>query len=171
MLNYKTRIKKMKKNKNNSNLKPSKKKSHPFWQFFWLTFLVVSLWYAWYSFYAPSNDITWADDIEYAQKLANSSDKNIMVFFTAEWCSPCRIMKREVFADNEVMKAINSKVVSVEINIDDPNTEKLVKQYNIGATPTTIFIDPQGKVIDYAVGKVDKSKFLEMLENQKGFSD
>lgn len=157
--------------KNNSNLKRAKKKSHPFWQFFWLTFLVVSLWYAWYSFYAPSNDITWTNDIESAQKLANNSNKNIMVFFTAEWCSPCRIMKRQVFADNEVMKAIDAKVVPVEINIDNQNAEALVKQYNIGATPTTIFIDPQGKVIDYAVGKVEKSKFLEMLENQKELSE
>jgi len=148
-------------------MKKSKKKIHPFWSFFWLTFLVLSLWYAWYSFYAPSNDITWTDNIESAQKLANNSGKNIMVFFTAEWCSPCRIMKRQVFADSEVKKAIDSKVVQVEINIDDPNAESLVKQYNIGATPTTIFINPEGKVIDYYVGKVGKTKFLEMLVNQK----
>jgi len=36
-------------------------------------------------------------------------------------------------------------------------------------TPTTIFIDPKGKVIDYAVGKVRKTKFLEMLKIKKGF--
>ena len=157
----------MKTNRNNSNLKQPKKKSHPFWQFFWLTFLVVSLWYAWYSFYAPSSDIVWEKNIESAQKLATNTNKNMMIFFTADWCSPCRIMKRQVFTDNEVMKAINSKVIPVEINIDDPNAEALVKQYNIGATPTTVFIDPKGNIIDYAVGKVGKSKFLEMLENQK----
>jgi thioredoxin 1 len=155
----------MKTNKNNSNLKQPKKKSHPFWQFFWLTFLVVSLWYAWYSFYAPSNDITWNNNIESARNLASNSDKNMMIFFTADWCSPCRIMKRQVFADNDVMKAMDAKIVPVEIDIDDPNNEELVKQYNIGATPTTIFINPQGKVMDYAVGKVDKTKFLEMLLN------
>lgn len=43
-----------------------------------------------------------------------------MIFFTADWCSPCRIMKRQVFADHEVMEAINSNVVPVEIDIDDP---------------------------------------------------
>ncbi|WOD43219.1 serine hydrolase [Hwangdonia lutea] len=153
----------MKNNKNNSNLKPSKKKSHPFWSFFWLTFLVISLWYAWYSFYAPSNNIAWINDIESAQKLANNSDKNIMIFFTGKWCSPCKIMKRQVFADTKVMKAINSNIVPIEIDIDDPNNKELVKHFNIGATPTTIFINPEGKVMDYAVGKVDKSNFLQML--------
>jgi protein disulfide-isomerase len=74
-------------------------------------------------------------------------------------------MKREVFADNEVMEAIDEKFVRVEINIDEPNSQALVKQYNIGATPTTIFIDPTGKVIDYAVGKIEKKRFLEMLSS------
>jgi thioredoxin 1 len=133
----------------------TKTKPHPFWRWFWLTFLVVSLGYAWYSFYVPSNDMVWTDTIVSAKKIASSSDKNIMVFFTGVWCSPCRIMKREVFGDKEVINVINAKVV---------------KQYNIGATPTTIFIDPKGNVIDYAVGKVGKTKFLEMLNNPKGFS-
>lgn len=149
--------------KNNLTLKRSKTKSHPFWSFFWLTFLVVSLWYAWYSFYVPSNNEIWSSDIELSKEIANNSNKNILVFFTGKWCSPCRIMKREVLTDSKVMKAIDDKFVRVEINIDDPNSEALVKQYNIGATPTTIFIDPKGNVIDYAVGKVDKSKFLDML--------
>ncbi|WP_417558626.1 thioredoxin family protein [Mesoflavibacter zeaxanthinifaciens] len=147
------------------DVKQSKKKSHSFWKFFWLTFLAVSLGYAWYSFYAPSNDITWIDNMESAQKLANNSDKKIMIFFTGTWCSPCKMMKRQVFADQEVNKAMDAKVVSIEINIDDSNSEALIKQYSIGATPTTIFIDNEGNVIDYAVGKVGKAKFLEMLLN------
>jgi protein disulfide-isomerase len=74
-------------------------------------------------------------------------------------------MKREVFADKEVMKAINSQVVPVMIDVDDPDAEELLKHYKVGGTPITIFTDPQGKVIDYAVGKIGKTKFLEMLEN------
>ncbi len=142
-----------------------KTKSHPFWRWFWLTFLVVSLMYAWYSFYVPSNDVAWSDNMISAQKLANDSEKNMLLFFTGDWCVPCRIMKREVFADKEVMKAINSQVVPVMIDVDDPDAAELVKLYNIGGTPITIFTDPQGKVLDYAVGKIGKTKFLEMLEN------
>jgi CubicO group peptidase (beta-lactamase class C family)/thioredoxin-related protein len=141
-----------------------KKKTHPFWSFFWLTFLVVSLWYAWYSFYAPANDIVWEKNVESAQKLATNTDKNIMIFFTADWCSPCRIMKRQVFADGEVIKAINSNVIPLEIDIDDPNNKELVKRYQAYATPTTIFIDSEGNVMDYAVGKVDKTTFLRLLD-------
>jgi len=149
----------------NSVKKNTKNKSHPFWRWFWLTFLVVSLAYAWYSFYAPSNDIKWANDITSVQKLTTDSGKNTLLFFTGRWCSPCRIMKREVFADNEVEKIINSQFIPVMIDIDNPNTKEIVKHYKVGATPTTIIIDSKGKVLDYKVGKIGKKKFLEMLSD------
>ncbi|MFB6319621.1 thioredoxin family protein [Saccharicrinis sp. FJH54] len=142
-----------------------KKKSHPFWRWFWLSFLVVSLAYAWYSFYVPSNDVAWAENMVSARKLAGESGKNMLLFFTGDWCVPCRIMKREVFADKQVMKAVNSQLVPVMINVDDATVKELVKHYQVGVTPVTIFTDPQGKVIDYAVGKIGKEQFLEMLKN------
>lgn len=145
--------------------KGAKTKSHSFWKWFWLTFLVVSLVYAWYSFYVPSNDIEWDNNITSVQNLTNNSGKNTLIFFTGKWCVPCRIMKREVFADKDVMKIINSQVIPVMIDIDDPNTEELVKHFKVGATPTTIIINPEGKVLDYAVGRIGKKKFIEMLRH------
>lgn len=150
---------------NNSFKKSAKTKFQRFWQFFWLTFLVVSLAYAWYSFYVPSNDVVWANDMDEAQVLAKDSNKNMMLFFTGEWCVPCRIVKREVFADNNVAKSINAKIVPVMIDVDDPNTKDIVKRYQAGVTPIIIFTDPRGEVLDYSVGKIEKIKFIEMLNN------
>ncbi|MCB0261967.1 MAG: thioredoxin family protein [Calditrichaeota bacterium] len=155
-------------NTSDTTSKAAKGKSHPFWQWFWLTFLVVSLGYAWYSFYVPSNDVVWADDIVSARQLATESGKNMMLFFTAEWCVPCRIMKREVFADQEAMTAINAKVVPVMISEDSPGADEVFSLYNVGGTPVTIFTDSQGNVLDYAVGRIGKTEFLEMLENLDG---
>lgn len=143
----------------------SKKKPHPFWRWFWLTFLVASLGYARYSFYVPSNEVDWAEDIAAARELASESGKPVMLFFTATWCVPCRIMKREVFADAEVMKAINEQVVPVMVYADSPGGEAAFSQYNVEGTPITIFTDPQGTVLDYAVGGIGKAGFIEMLGN------
>ena len=141
----------------------AKRKSHPFWRWFWLTFMVASLGYAWHSFYVPSNDVVWAEDITSAREVASESGKPVMLFFTATWCVPCRIMKREVFADAEVMKAINSQVVPVMVYADSPGGEAAFQQYNVEGTPITIFTDPQGTVLDYAVGGIGKEAFVEML--------
>ena len=141
----------------------SRSKPHPFWRWFWLSFLVGSLAYAWHSFYVPSNDVDWADDITSARKTAIESGKPMLMFFTAEWCVPCRIMKREVFADPEVMTKINANVIPVMIYEGEPGANEAFKQYNVKGTPITILTDSQGEVIDYAVGGIDKAEFLKLL--------
>lgn len=143
----------------------SKKSSHPFWKFFWLLFLVGSLAYAWYSFYVPKNNAGWVNDFNSATQLAQSSNKDLLLFFTGEWCVPCRIMKREIFADEAVMEAITSKTVPVMIDIDDPHNAEVVNQYDVRGTPVTLFTDSQDEVIDYAVGKLNKEEFLNLLES------
>ena len=106
----------------------------------------------------------------FGSNLKNDSNNHTLLFFTGEWCSPCRIMKREVFADKEVAKVINSQFTPVSIDIDDPNTKELVQYYKVNSTPTTLILDSEGKILDKAIGKIDKKEFLEILskfENHK----
>lgn len=146
---------------------PLKTKSQAIWKWFWLTFLMVSLTYAWYSFYVPSNHIKWDDTITTVQKITNNFDKNTILFFTGKWCVPCRIMKREVFADEEVESLINSQFTSVMIDMNNLKTKDIVNHYKVGATPTTIIVNSKGEVLDFAIGKIEKKRFLEILHNVK----
>ncbi len=141
-----------------------KSKSERFWKWFWLTFLVVSLAYAWYSFYAPSNGAAWTDNYTTAQKQAVESDKPLVIFFTGKWCSPCRIMKREVWADEQVMATINEGFIPVMIDVDDPNAAATMNRYSVGATPTTIITDSKENVLEYKQGRMSKADVLELLE-------
>lgn len=141
-----------------------RKGSRPFWRAFWLAFLAASLAYAWYSFYVPANDVAWAHDFDAARTLAAESDRPLLLFFTAEWCVPCRVMKREVFADREVMQAIHASVVPVMLQAGGPGTDAVFARYQVGGTPVTIFTDPAGTVLDYEVGRIGKTRFLEMLD-------
>lgn len=144
--------------------KTPKTKAKLFSQVFWLSFLVASLAYAWYSFYVPSNEVAWAKNITEAKEISSESNKNMLLFFTGDWCVPCKIMKREIFADHETMLAINAQVVPLEVNIDDASSKELVELYNIGATPILIFTDSKGEVLDYSVGKINKETFHAMLK-------
>ena len=74
-------------------------------------------------------------------------------------------MKRQVFADPNVEELINSKFRAILIDIDNPETKEIVSKYKAYATPTTIFLDSEGKVVRHIVGKIEKDKFLEMLLN------
>ena len=134
-----------------------------FWRWFWLTFLVVSLASAWYCYYVPSNSIVWAHDYATAQRQAVQSDKQIILFFTGQWCVPCRIMKRNVWADDLVAATVNAKFVPVMIYVDDPAAADALRRYNVGGPPKTIITDPDGKVLRQKAGGMSKAEFLGLL--------
>ncbi|MEM7245495.1 MAG: thioredoxin family protein [Acidobacteriota bacterium] len=139
-----------------------------FWPWFWRVFLVASLGYAWYSFYAPANDIAWAADAGSAQQQAARSGKTVMLFFTGKWCSPCQIMKRQVWADPEVAAVVNEHLVAVMVDVDEPAKAPIVSRYGIGATPVTLLTDPEGNALAWRVGKIGKAEFLDLLDERTG---
>ena len=134
------------------------------WRGFWLSFLVVSLAYAWYCFYTPPNRVSWSADYPEAQQQAVQSDKPMILFFTATWCVPCRIMKRTVWADEQVATEVNERFIPLMVYADDPDMDEVFSRYRVGATPTTIIMDPQGNVLEWVQGKIEKADFLNLLE-------
>lgn len=145
--------------------RPTRKPLFHFWRCFWLTFLVISLAYAWYSFYVPSNEIVWADNYALAQRQAADSGKPIILYFTGTWCVPCRIMKRQVWADEGVTALVNAQFIPVSIDVDNPSHTEIMARYKIGGPPVTIVTDPRGNVIDWRAGSISKSEFLELLDS------
>ena len=146
-----------------AELLPASGKLRRFWRGFWLTFLVVSLAYAGYCFYAPSNRIAWADNYPTAQQQAAESGKPIILFFTGTWCVPCRIMKREVWADGQVMATVNAAFVPVMIDVDDSSAAATLTRYGVGSTPNTIITDSEGNVLQQRRGGMSKADFLELV--------
>ena len=138
-------------------------KTHWLCIWFWRVTLVVSLSYAWYCFYVPSNSIVWADNYTSAQHQAAQSGKPIILFFTGKWCVPCKVMKRNVWADEQVTASVNAAFIPVMIDVDDPDNAAVLVRYNVGGTPITIVTDPNGNALQWRVGGIGKSEFLEFL--------
>ncbi len=134
-----------------------------FWRWFWLGTIPVSLGWVWHDFYVPSSHVTWAKDFASAQQHAARSGKPIIMFFTAKWCVPCRIMKRSVWADEQVEAVIKTGFAAVMIDLDDLNSADTVSRNRIGATPTTIVTDSQGNVLKRVEGGMSKAEFLRLL--------
>jgi len=144
---------------------PKRKPLLHFWRCFWLTFLAVSLAYAWHSFYVPPNDIAWAKDYTSAKRQAAISDKPIVLYFTSTWCVPCRIMKRQVWADKQVMELVNAAFVPVTIVVGDPENAEIMNAYKIEGTPVTMICDSRGSVVDWRAGGISKAEFLELVNS------
>jgi protein disulfide-isomerase len=140
------------------------------WRWFWRVTLVVSLAYAWYCFYVPSNNVAWAMNYAEAQEQAVKSGKLIVLFFTGKWCVPCRIMKRNVWADERVAAIVNTSYIAVTIDVGDPEAAAALSRYSVASTPKTIITDSQGNVLQQKDGGMSKADFLELLANSKSSS-
>lgn len=73
-------------------------------------------------------------------------------------------MKRQVWADSQVMAFVNERFIPVAIDVDSPENSDLVDQYKIGATPVTIVTNPVGDALDWKVGGISKTEFIELLK-------
>ncbi|TWU46757.1 thioredoxin family protein [Rubripirellula reticaptiva] len=134
------------------------------WRWFWRVTLVVSLGYAWHCFYVPKNGIAWVADYPSAKQVAVQSGKPMILFFTGEWCVPCRIMKRTVWADKEVASVVEARFIPLLIDVNEPGASlEALDRYKVLATPTTIIADAEGNILEQVQGSMSQSEFLAFL--------
>ena len=92
--------------------------------------------------FAQDGAIQWYKDLPQASASARKSDKPMMIEFWADWCTPCKVMETEVYADPRVATALRDKIIAVRIHFD--LQKDLVRQYNVEAIPNIVFTDSWG---------------------------
>jgi len=63
-----------------------------------------------------------------------------------------------------VTALVNAAFIPVTIDVDDPDAAATLSRYRVGMTPITIVTDPQGNVLQWKKGGMDKAEFIEWLE-------
>jgi thiol:disulfide interchange protein DsbD len=94
-------------------------------------------------------------------KHARAANKPVVIDFSADWCVPCREMRRTTFRDPAVIEAA-SHFVRLQADITDRNNRntQLALQYAIKGVPTTVFIDKHGRILKREVGYLNSRRFL-----------
>ncbi|HAC00417.1 MAG TPA: cytochrome C biogenesis protein, partial [Brevundimonas sp.] len=106
--------------------------------------------------------------LERAIKQAAARSRPAMIYFTADWCVICRQMDREVFADGQVVAALqNADLIKVDVTDNTPETRQLMETYRVVGPPTLIFLSPasQEPASTRLVGKTTVSKVLASLDS------
>lgn len=98
---------------------------------------------------------------------AKAQNKIVMLDFTANWCTSCKLMEHRTFSHPEVAKAL-SNFVTLRADVTDNDTvaKNLEKQYQVVAPPTLLFFDSTGKELAKfrVVGEMGPKEFLEHLQ-------
>lgn len=100
--------------------------------------------------------------VNYSAGIQRAKDENkpALLMFSASWCGPCNRMKKEVFTDPKVQKALQAWK---PIYIDGDKERELMKTYKIEAFPTFVVVKTDGTQAGRFVGGVGADEFLRVL--------
>ncbi len=94
----------------------------------------------------------WTTDLEKAFQKAKAENKSVLVEFTgSDWCPPCIVMRKNVFATKEFVNEASKNFVLVELDFPngDPamqeKNQPLAIKYNVEGFPMTLLFNAQGK--------------------------
>ncbi len=67
--------------------------------------------------------------------------------FYADWCTPCKMMDKDVYSDSDVKKLFNAEFVNFKINGEKGNGPNLALMYQVQVYPTLLWVDYDGRVL------------------------
>jgi thioredoxin-related protein len=96
---------------------------------------------------------------EDALKKASAENKRVVVDVYTDWCGWCKKMDAEAYSNDEVKKLLEDNYVLVKLNAEGKDKltyngkkyteEELSYYFEVFSFPTTIFLEPDGKVISF----------------------
>ena len=104
-------------------------------------------------------------DYETALQKAKDSQQPLLIFFTSPWCYQCTEMKRKVFQNKDVISILNEQFLMVEVDIS--KNIKLKEEFLITYTPTSLFLDMNGRPIFDVKGYIPSKRFRMLLRYVK----
>jgi thiol:disulfide interchange protein DsbD len=98
--------------------------------------------------------------------LARKQGRVLLVDFSADWCTECKLMERNVFSQEDVRRAFRGfLLVRADLTHFDADSKALMKRFGVVGPPTIVFLNPEGREIQEAriVGDVGVAGFLSKL--------
>jgi thioredoxin-related protein len=103
-----------------------------------------------------------------AVDLAAAKDQPLFLFLTTDWCSWCRRLEKDVFAD-PAFQAGSAHWVKLRIDAEKADGPDWAKRFHVSGFPTLILLNSQAEEIDRVSGYLPMPTFLETFLNyEKG---
>lgn len=105
---------------------------------------------------------------------AAASGGPVLVYVRADWCGPCRRLERETYVDPAVARRL-SRFALARLTFDDHERHQRLGPYRLSeaawaarlgadATPTLVFLAPDGAVLGRHTGFLPPAGLLPLLD-------
>lgn len=101
-------------------------------------------------------------DIDAAFVQAKDSNLPVFVYWGAQWCPPCNLVKATVFNRQDFIERSRA-FVPVYIDGDSPGAQKLGARFNVSGYPTMLLFSPQGAELTRLPGEIEPARYTEVL--------
>jgi thioredoxin-related protein len=110
------------------------------------------------------------------KQKAKKENKNIFIDVYATWCGPCKDMDAKIYPNAAVGKAMNDKFISIKVQQDKSPKDNafiqswytdaaaIMKEYQVEAFPTYLFITHEGKLMHKELGFQEVPQFIQIAE-------
>lgn len=110
---------------------------------------------------AQNREIAFAhNDVPAVMARAKAEKKMVFVDCYTEWCGPCKYMSKSVFTQDSVADFFNTNFVNLKMDMEKGEGPDMRKQYAVGAYPTFLLLDGDGKLVYKFVGGMEAAPFL-----------
>jgi thioredoxin-related protein len=112
---------------------------------------------------AQPTNINWVTQYGTARREGSKLDRPVMLFLTTDGCIHCVRMKRDSFQDEHLAASLNNSFIPAMIKTD--MNSRLARELKVTMFPTTVFIAPDGKILDYIRGYIPKDDFRSRMSH------
>ena len=105
--------------------------------------------------------VQWHRNPQTALEQASTTDRPLLIKFTAEWCGYCKKMERTTFADPATIKIVHRSFVPLLIDADKHGD--LIRHLKVRGLPAILIIAPDTTVLERITGYQTSQELVPKL--------